>query len=265
MKVNTYMLATSLEEAYLTLQETTENAILGGGAWMKLSTKKVNTLISLDNLGLNGIKEIDGWISIKSMTTLREIETSPLIQSIGKGVLSSCINQIMGVTIRNIATIGGSIVSKFGFSDLIPVLLVLNTRLVFHKHGEISLKSFLESKIVGRDILTEVLIKKCNSPVFFKKVKTTALDFAILNICVSKTEEGFKIALGSRPGLAELAVQSMNYLNQLNTVSENEINQAASMVVKEIHFSSNQRAQKEYREQLAEVYVRRGLKEVLSI
>jgi len=265
MKVKTYLKASSIDEAYQVLQESTENAILGGGAWMKLSTKKVNTLISLDELDLKGIEEQDGFIRIKSMTTLREIETSPLIQAIGGGVITNSLSQIMGVTIRNIATIGGSIVSKFGFSDLIPVLLVLDTKLVFHKHGEISLKAYLESKIVGRDILVEVLIKKCDSLVFFKKVKTTALDFAILNICVGKTQEGFKIAVGSRPGLAELAIQSMSYLNGCHTVGEEEIAKAALMVVEEIHFSSNQRAQKEYREQLAEVYVRRGLKEVLSI
>lgn len=265
MKVQTYLNAQTLEEAYQVLQDSLENSILGGGAWMKLSTKKCNTLINLDSLGLSGIKELDGFIEIKSMTTLREIETSDLIGSLGGGVLSNAIVQIMGITIRNIATIGGSVVSKFGFSDIIPVLLVLDTKLVFFKHGEISLKTYLESKIVQKDILLSVLIKKCKEKVFFKKVKTTALDFAILNVCVGKTSEGFKIAIGSRPGLAELAQGSMEYLNKCTKITSDEIEKAAEKASQEIHFSSNQRAQAEYREQLAKVYVSRGLKEVLKL
>lgn len=263
MNVKQYTVAKSLEEAYQLLQENKDHYILGGGAWMKLSLKHVDTLISLDDCGLNTIQEHPDFVEIGALTTLRELETNPLILSLGNGVLSQAAKSIMGVTVRNIATIGGSVVSKFGFSDLIPVLLALDASLVFYHHGEIGLKAFVESKTIGRDILVSVKIPKKAVRAYFKKVATTALDFAILSIAISQSDSGTKILIGSRPGIAAFAEEAMSLIDAKG-FSPEFIEEAAKKASEEVHFTSNQRGSEEYRRQLAYVYTKRGLKEVSS-
>lgn len=262
MKVEHFLQATSLEEAYTLLQSKKDNYVIAGGAWMKLSLKKADTLIALDHLPLGGVIDHPTFLEIGSMATLRYLELNPLVKDLGCGVLQKAIQSIMGVTIRNIATIGGSVVSKFGFSDLIPVLLLFDTTLVFYKHGEISLNAYLESHVVSRDILVSLRVKKTPGSYFFKKVKTTALDFAILNIAIAKTKNGFQIVVGSRPGGALFAEKTMAFVNSEKNMTVDVIENAARMASEEISVSSNVRSSEEYRKQLIYVYVKRGLKEV---
>lgn len=262
--VKEYLKPKSLEEAYSLFIEDKKNHIIAGGAWIKLSLKTANKLIDLDELHLNEIKEVDHVIEIGSMVTLREIETNPIIKNLCTGILSKAIHQIMGVTIRNIATIGGSVMGKYAFSDIIPVLQVLDTRLVFYKHGEMSLQEFLENPKMERDILLNIRIKKNLGIGYFKKVAVTPLDFSILNIAVSKNSEGFKICVGATPYLGQLAVRAMEYINGFKNVSEEKLLTCADLVVEEIKFSKNNKASKEYREELAKVYVKRGLKKVIA-
>lgn len=265
MKINHYLKATSLEEAMQAMETNPQAMLIGGGAWMKLTYKKVDTLISLDDLHLDEITDRNGFIDIGAMCTLHQIETSPLIQTLNQGILVDAIKQIMGVAVRNIATIGGSIVSKFGFSDLYPVLLLMNPILHFYRYKDISLQSFLASNEVKRDILVSVSIPKQNDVMFFKKVKTTSLDFAILNIGVSKGKDGFKVVIGSRPGIAMFAQKAMNLLNSHNPLTNELMEEASRIASQELAFSSNVRSTEEYRIQLAQIYTLRGLKEVSSL
>jgi len=265
MKVNHYFAASSLEEAYQAISTNPQSMIIGGGAWMKLTYKIVDTLVSLDHLHLDTISESNGMIEIGSMTTLHQLETHPLIHELHHGILSDAVKQIMGIALRNIATIGGSIVSKFGFSDLLPVLLLMNPTLHFYHFGAISLQQFLKTNDIKRDILVSISIPYQNYRMYFKKVKTTALDFAILNVAVAKRKEGYMIAIGSRPAMSELATNSMDYLNGLNQVTTENLEAAAKMAVSELRFSANVRSGQEYREHLANVYTLRGLKEVSSL
>ncbi|MDD3122388.1 MAG: FAD binding domain-containing protein [Candidatus Izemoplasmatales bacterium] len=262
MKINHYLKATTLEEAYATLQSNLQSQIIAGGAWMKLSVKKLDTLISLDDLHLDEIKEVDNHIVIGSMVTLHQMESSALILSVSGGIIKQTIEQIMGIALRNIATIGGSIVSKFGFSDILPVLMLLNPTLVFYKYGEILLNDYLSSSDIKRDILVNIKIPKSSHSCYFKKVKITALDFAILNVAISKQDGKYSIVIGSRPGNAVFATDAMSLLNNSKTVTPELIEEVAVACSNECSFSSNVRATKEYRKHLAYVYTKRGIKEV---
>ena len=53
----------------------------------------------------------------------------------------------MGVQFRNSVTIGGSIYSRFGFSDILTSLLTLDTYVEMYKGGIIPLKDFVEYEI----------------------------------------------------------------------------------------------------------------------
>ena len=119
LNVNEYVKPDSLREAYDVLISDSKNQIIGGGAWIKMaSNKEINTLIDLSNLNLNKITSTDLEFKIGAYVSLHELERFEELNKYYDGIIRQAIKEIMGVGIRNLATVGGSIMGKFSFSDL---------------------------------------------------------------------------------------------------------------------------------------------------
>lgn len=264
MKVSEYVKAKSLNEAYELLKDNKRNHIIAGGAWIKISVKSADMLISLEELNLDKIIENGDFIEVGALATLREIETNEMIKNLYDGILSQAIGNIMGVSVRNIATLGGSVMGKFSFSDIFPVLEVLDTKLVFHKQGEIELMDFVNNPKFEKDILVKIKIRNQKGNGFFKNVAITPLDFSIINVAVSQVNEAIKISIGSTPYIAKPCLQAMECINGAKTITSELIEKCSNIVLEEMKFSNNNRASKEYREELAKVYVARGIKQVIN-
>jgi CO/xanthine dehydrogenase FAD-binding subunit len=262
MEIKEFLKPKSLDEAYEVLSSNANNKIIGGGAWVKISLKKVDTLISLEELELNYIKEEFDYYEIGSMTSLRDLEIHEGIKSLADGILSQAINNIMGVTVRNIATIGGSVMGKFAFSDLLGVLQVLDAELVFYHLGVVSVEDFVNMTKIPKDILLAVKIKKQTGKGYFKKIAITHLDFSILNLAVI-CNKGLKIAVGSRPNIAIRARRTEEFLNSMKVITEDKVNEAVEIAVEEIKLGDNSRASKDYRELLMKTYLKRTIREVI--
>ncbi|MBN2605374.1 MAG: FAD binding domain-containing protein [Bacilli bacterium] len=262
MKIDHFYKASSIEDAYEVLTKNSKNAIIAGGAWMRLSSKEIDTAIDLSELGMDKVVVEDDFIIIGAMTTLHSVESNQDILQLGNGILSQAIHKIMGITIRNLATIGGSVIGKYGFSDILTPLLVLDTTLEFYRKGKISLEEFLDSKDKEPDILINILLKKQNTKGYFYKMKKNSLDFAVVNVAVSNTNGDYKIAVGARPSITHLAKEAMHFMNQQKVISDVVILEAVEIAMNEYKFGSNSRASEEYRKQIAAVYVQRGLNEV---
>ena len=264
MKINNYHVAKSVEEAYEVLNQDASNLILAGGAWLRMSTKVVDTAVDLSKCGLDQIVETDDTFEIGAMVTLREVEKHAGLLNHFSGVFNQGIHAIMGVAIRNLATIGGSVAGRYAFSDLLTPLLVFKTEVEFFEKGRMTLEEFLALKGKHQDILTKIIIKKEKGVGYYYTMKKTGLDFAVLNVAISNVNNEFKIALGARPSVAMLAKEAMAFINKQEAVTEEVILEAAKIASEELKFGSNQRASSEYRTQLAGVYVKRGLKEVTT-
>ncbi|HKL47331.1 MAG TPA: FAD binding domain-containing protein [Candidatus Izemoplasmatales bacterium] len=262
MNVNTYVVAKTNDEAYQRLKENRKNKILGGGAWLKISVKDVGQLISLEALNLDYIREKDTHIEIGAMTTLRDIEMSPLVSELDSGILSEAISNIMGVAIRNLATIGGSVMGKFAFSDILPVLLVMDVKLNFHHGGDVDVETFLSNRSYQNDLLISLKINKHKRPGFFHNIARTHLDFSMINLAIIKGENMF-LSVGSRPGLAKICHQTMLFLDKQNSIDDAVIESAASILLSEAELGHNLRASKDYRETLLKTYFKRGMKKVV--
>lgn len=263
MKINHYVKADTIQHAFDELKHHQSNVVMGGGVWLKLTKKPIGTLIDLSDLALEGITETDDMVEIGAMTSLRDIETSPIIQGLYGGILSTASGSIMGINVRNVATIGGSVMGKYSFSDVITPLLVMNPKLVFHQNETMTLGEFLSHKGRLDDILIGIQIPKKEAVGYFNNVKKTSLDFAILNLAIAQSDT-ISIAVGARPGIATLANNAMEYLNKRTTWNDDSIQEAVALAVDEIPVSSNVRASAEYRKELLRIYLERGLKEVLS-
>ena len=258
MKINEYYRASSLEDAYQKLQEGSKNAILAGGLWIKKMGQNYDALIDISTLGLNQISENKDEVIVGSMVTQRDFENSSVVRKLFNDAIAFSTREVMGVNFRNLATIGGSIMGRYPFSDVITGLLPYDVTLEFYPKNSMSLEEYLNYKGKLNAILIAIHIKKGTGKGFYKKVKTTALDFPIVNIAVAKVNNEYRIAVGARPMVAALAKKAMEYLNSGNK----EFNKAAELAVEELQFLDNKDASKEYRIDLAKVYIRRGLEEV---
>lgn len=254
----------TLEEAYKTLTSRRNNAVLGGCAFLKMSTKRIVTGIDLSKLSLDYIREQNGFIEIGAMTTFRDIETSPLLKGTFNGILPKSISQIIGVQFRNVVTVGATVFSRYGFSDLITALLVLDTEVELYQGGRMRLQEFLHQP-PKKDILTKVLIRKDNRGASYQSLRNSASDYPILNAAVSQLDGHWMISLGARPLRAELAPMAMEFLTQdQGTFNTESLKQAAKLASQELTFGSNLRGSAEYRQAISKVLVQRGITEVLA-
>ena len=256
LRANNYYKAPSVEEAYQMLQANPKNAIIAGGLWMKKTGLSYDTLIDLSECGLDKITEDKENIYVGAMVTLREFETSPAINKLFSGATAFAVREIMGPAFRNMATIGGSIFGRFPFSDVIAGLLPLDVKVRLYPEQEMALEELVNFKGKLNGIIKEIVIKKEEGKGYFKKVKTTALDFPMLNISIVKRNGKNYIAVGSRPATAALAYKAMEEADKGDFVKAGEV------AANELMYLDSSNISKEYRQDLVKVYVRRGLEEV---
>lgn len=159
MKIKDYVVVENVEEAYELLQKNRMNRIIGGMLWLKMQDIMIPCAIDLCKCDLDKIEEKDNEIHIGAMVTLHDLETSCHTKNLYNSLLKQSVQDIVGVQFRNLATVGGSIYSRFGFSDILCALMVLDCDVVTYKHGRIPLSDFVNYKY-ERDVLTHIIIKK---------------------------------------------------------------------------------------------------------
>lgn len=251
----------TLDEAYKILMEKRRNTILGGCAFLRMSSRAIATGIDLSRLNLDYIKEDDTYIEIGAMTNFRDIEVSPLLNKYFNGILPKAVGKVVGVQFRNIVTVGATVFSKYGFSDLITALLALDTEVELYNSGRMSLEEFMDIPY-KKDILTRLFIKKNNRKATFCDLRNSVSDYAILNVAVSSLDDHWIISVGARPSRAKIAKKASEELSKKN-LTEKNIENAARMAVQELTFQSNMRGSENYRKSVCYVMIKRAVKEVL--
>ena len=255
LKIRQYVKAQSLEEAY-TLCQKRGSVVLGGMLWLKMQNRAVGTAIDLCGLGLDTIEETDTEFRIGAMVPLRAIETHPGLNAMTGNAMADCLSPIIGVQFRNLATIGGSLWGRFGFSDPLTLFLALGARVeLFHK-GVMPLEEFLDQPSEP-DILVRVIVPKTEMQVAYLSQRNTATDFPTLTCAVCKRDGGYVCALGARPGRAQL------YRDEKGLLSGGITGESAEAFGEELSqradFGSNLRGSAEYRQKISKVLVRRAL------
>lgn len=253
----------SVEEAYDLLMKKEKSELLGGCIYLRLVSREIEHAIDLFKCNLDYIKENENSIEIGSMETYGDLERSDILKNLFNGVIPKSINHIVGIQLRNIISVGGTIVPSYGFSDLITALLSLDTRLIFHKNGEVKLEDYLNNKKHNKDILEKIIIKKDNSLSYFNNFKKSNNDYSVINIAINKKDNIYKIVVGSRPKVACIANKASEYLNN-NLVNITSIKKAATIAQNELDFSSDIRGSGEYRKELCKVLIERTLMEVIK-
>lgn len=261
MIIKEYYKPSSLDEAYKLVQDK-NGVVIGGGAFLHLGRREIDAAVDISLLGLDYIKAGSGRIEIGSMTTLRDIETNNLLKQAFDGILSKTASVVMGVQIRNMATIGGCVCGKYGFSDILTSLLALDAHVKLYKNGIMSPESFMGNKLDG-DILTAIVISNDEKRAAYRCLRNTSTDFSILNAAVSKTGNKYRICVGARPFAAELAKGASDFLCGAD-VNDESIIKAAEITSNELEFGSDIRGSGEYRKKLCKALVSRCILEVVQ-
>lgn len=252
-----YVLAESLEQAY-ELNKARNATIVGGMLWLKMNRRKYKTLIDLSGLGLNTIEENEKEFSIGCMTTLRQVELHEGLEQAFCGGFRKAVEHIVGVQFRNSATMGGSVYGRYGFSDVLTILMALDSYVELYKGGVVSIEEYAKMAY-DNDVVVRIIVKKHNEKVSYLTQRLSETDFPILACSVAKSTEGWKIAVGARPKKAVLAMQKL----PLEPTKE-EIEIAVKEIAESLSFESNMRGSDKYRQLLCSVLVGRGIEEVLG-
>ena len=125
-----YARATGVDHALELLGEPDAKAIAGGQSLipvMKLRVARPSLVVDISRLELRGVEERDNEVHIGPLTTWSELASAGL--PAGLEAIAECARGIGDLQIRNLGTIGGSVVHADPASDMPAVLLALDARL----------------------------------------------------------------------------------------------------------------------------------------
>lgn len=258
MMIQNYIRAKSLEEAWQ-LNQNRHNRILGGMLWMRLGNTSVNTVIDLCDLGLSTIEETDEQFSIGAMVTLRDIEMHKGLNSYSNHAIANSVKDIVGVQFRNMATVGGSIWGRFGFSDVLTMFLAMDCYVELYKGGTIPLEQFAAMK-PDNDILVRLIVKKTPCKVVYASMRNQRTDFPVITSAVSKVKSEYRAVLGARPARAVIIRDNQDILKY--GITEESSASFAQYVANNTPTEGNLRGSAAYRTHLINVLVKRSLAEL---
>lgn len=274
---NQYVRAQSLDEAY-ELYQKKPNFVLGGMLWLKMKNKTLGTAIDLCDLGLDQIDEDENEFRIGAYATLRQIETHEALNAYTHGAIAESVRHIVGVQFRNVATVGGSIWGRFGFSDVMTIFRALGAKVQLHKAGIMDLDEFAALPRTTRDVLVSVIVPKNAKGVVYLSQRNQSTDFPVLTCAVANRSGRYVAVVGASPYMAEPVWDEDGILDGIadaktdsnaaltdNSENNAKIDKFAEYVAEHIRFGSNIRAGAEYREIICRVLTRRAVTQSLDI
>lgn len=250
--IQKYVRAQSLEEAWQ-LNQAKRNRIVGGMLWLRLGRGGIGTAIDLSDLALDKIEETEEAFSIGAMATLRQLEQHEGLNTYTCGAVRNAVKDIVGVQFRNMATVGGSIWGRFGFSDVLTVFLAMDCYVELYKGGIVSLEEFAGMK-KDNDILVRLIVKKTPGKVVYTAMRNQRTDFPVLTCALSNIGGETKAVIGARPAKAMVIRDEKDLLPDVKAF--------AGFVAEQAPTDGNIRGSAAYRTHLIRVLVERVAKEL---
>ena len=244
---------TTLEQAHEYVLKP-KSVIIGGMLWLKMQNREVDYAIDLSKLGLDQIEETEEEFKIGAMVCLRDLEKHVGLNHYTNNAIRESVRHIVGVQFRNLASVGGSLFGRFGFSDVLTLFMALDCEVELYPTGRVSIKEFANMKFT-KDILTKVIIKKVPTNVVYLSQRNISTDFPVLTCAVSCIDQHYTCIIGARP-LHAVAINGDSYFE--TGITEENIQNFTKCVLSELKLGSNSRASKEYRQKIAKVLIKRA-------
>ena len=202
-----YARASDLDQALELLAEPDSKAIAGGQSLipvMKLRIARPSLVVDISRLDLRGVEEHDGEVHIGPLTTWNELIGAEVLERPALAALGECARGIGDLQVRNLGTIGGSVVHADPASDMPAVLLALGARLRLRSpDGERELE--VADALVGpfttalgqQELVTDIVIPAPapGSGSAYASVEHPASGFALAGAAALVTPDGETVAV----------------------------------------------------------------------
>jgi len=283
MKQFDYLKPGSMGEAMDALKKHESPYLLAGGTdllvTMKTGAVKAGCIIDLKGIpGMDAV-EYDNGFNIGSLSTVRELEMSPLVRE-KLPVMSEAAATLGSVQIRNRATVGGNLCHGSPAADMAAVLLAMDSEVsIASRDGErrVKLDQFFSgpgSTVVGtEEVLAGIHISKeleHYKGVYLKHGPRRAMDIGIVNIAIlmdadfsSQTCKHVMIAMGAVGPTPLRAAAAEKMLNGSRLTPE-LIEKASETASKEAKPITDFRASADYRRAIVAGLVSRGIGQILA-
>lgn len=279
-----YMVPKTIGEACNLLLELGKGAKVFAGATdiippMRDKAFTVDYLIDLKHIpGMKYIEydETEG-LKIGALTTLREIETSPLVKEKNPAVAHAA-KVVASTQIRAKGTMAGNLCNASPSADTPPILLAQNAKVLVqgpNKDRYIMMDDFFlgfkKTALEPGEIVTGFVIpplKEGESAAYIKHAVRKAMDLAIIGVAVKLTMDGdvckdARIALGA---VAPTTMRARNAEKALigKKLTDDVIVEASLAARDECSPISDIRASAEYRRDMIRVFTKRAIKQALE-
>ncbi len=265
-----YVRPDELDMALSLIKEKGRSArVIGGGIdLVRSSSPDIETLVDLSQLSLSYVRRTDKGIAIGATTTLTEILEAPALKNYLQGVVAEMLRQVGAPSLRNLASMGGTLASAHPWSDVITLFVALGAQVTLYNGVTrmVPLSDLYASRaLLSPAIITEVLLPAYakGTAAAFMKFSRTKFDIAILNCaCLISTKNGdcesVRLTAGGTPRLAALLPEAAEVLlgRKLNQTS---IGQAAEIARETMLVRDDLRASGNYRRELVYAGVKRCL------
>ena len=208
MTIREYARPDSLDRAYELLMRDEGNAIVAGLTMLKTSDRSIAAAIDLSDLGLDYVREEEGFLKLGAMLALRTLERDERCRAAFSGALARAVEHVGGIQLRSHITIGGTLSLRSAYSELITVMLAVGAEVALYRQGIAPLADFLEQPN-GRDIITEVRLPLRAARCVLEGIRTSYLEHPLLCVAAAGSGKDVAIAVGARPGRARLAKRAM--------------------------------------------------------
>ena len=280
LKIAAYHSPTTLAQAVSLLAED-ERTVIAGGTDLLVNPRYmvgIREVVEIRKLGLDYIREEQGWLYIGAGATMRTVARHPKIQALANGILARGAAVCGSPNIRNMATLAGNVASALPSADTPPSLIALDAQAVLvGLQGEriIPLESFFvgpAKSIRERELIRELRIPMDNIDSLrggFYKIGRTSEDISMVNaaatlIIKNSTIIAAHLVLGA---VAPIPLRVMSAEEALigQAPSEEAFQRAAELVRTEVRPISDQRTSAEYRRRMSGVAAMRALRQAAGL
>jgi len=263
----------SPEEAVRALAESEGKGLYVGGGTVvvRAASPRLDFLVDLSAAGMSYVRSESRDLLIGATTTVAVLARSFEAYGVATGLLHEAAMSVATHTIRNLATVGGNLITWSFPADLPVAFLVLDARIV--GLGGSGRKEMPVSDLFARrqdvwekgDLLVEIRvpIPPHELSAGFEKIGRKAVDVAMANAAATLLDEGGKIgearvAVGAM-GVPPRRFEDCESFLKGKAPAEEVFAEAGKLVASSVEPRSDHRASADYRRRAAAVAVERAL------
>lgn len=279
-KLTRFYYPKTIEEAckYLGTSEQKAAVIAGGTSEALRRDNSIEALVDLSGIKeLNHISKDAAAYRIGAGTPVQDIYKCATLKGPAGDLLKTAAGKIGSTLLRNSITAGGNLAAIFPWSDLPVAYMVLDAEVVCRKgkpKRTVPVQTLIDTKaaqfLAKDEIIAEIVVPEFGkgTGTSFSKLAKTANDYSMLTLAVRLTVKAGKIEQ-ARLAINAITASPVRLLDAEKLLVGQKATpelfaEAASISAGTVNIRKDFRASREYRKEVLEVLIRRGLEEAAA-